>query len=383
MPNQKSLIKSPFPLKNSLSIVALCVSLVACGGTNTTTNGDAGQDAAGESLAQELALAQPVSLTGAGASFPAPLYQNWFVQLNQEVPDLQVNYQSVGSGAGVEQFTQGTIDFGASDVAMTDEEMAKVKGGALTLPVTAGAIVLAYNLPGVEGELKLTRDAYTSIFLGEITNWNDPKIAEANPDLKLPDLPITVVHRADGSGTTAVFTQHLSAVNENWKSKVGSGKTVEWPRTGKFIGSKGNEGITASIQQNQGSIGYVEYGYAKNNDITMATLENKAGQFVAPNEESETATLDSVTLPEDLRAFITDPEGEKSYPIVTYTWMLVNKQYDDPNKARAIEGMIQYALTQGQKSSAELGYIPLPKSVVEKVAAAADQISPDYQIKVE
>ncbi|WP_013323541.1 phosphate ABC transporter substrate-binding protein PstS [Gloeothece verrucosa] len=393
MLNQKNLRTSPRDLINFISILALSISLGACGSANNTADTGQGQGqsgtaeqtpaaAGGDSLAKALALAQPVRLTGAGASFPYPLYSNWFVQLNQEVPDLQVNYQSVGSGAGVEQFIQGTINFGASDVAMKDEEIAKVQRGVLTLPMTAGAIVLAYNIPGVQGELKLSRDTYVGIFLGEITNWNDPKIAKDNPDVKLPDLPITVVHRADGSGTTAVFTQHLSAISDNWKSKIGAGKTVQWPKTGKFIGAKGNEGITASIQQNQGSIGYVEAGYAKNNKLSVASLQNKAGQFVAPTEESEAATLASVTLPENLRAFITDPEGEKSYPIVTYTWMLVYKKYDDPNIAKGIEGMIQYGLTQGQKSSAELGYIPLPQNVVEKVAAAADQISPDFQIKV-
>ncbi|ACK71211.1 phosphate ABC transporter, periplasmic phosphate-binding protein [Gloeothece citriformis PCC 7424] len=394
MSNQKTLIKVPSRVVSSISILALSLNLVACGGAgnNTATNGDAGtgtgteqgtEATGGESLAQKLALAQPVSVTGAGASFPAPLYQNWFVQLNQEVPDLRVDYQSVGSGAGVEQFIQGTVNFAASDVAMTDEEIAKVQRGVLMLPMTAGAIVLAYNIPGVEGELKLSRDVYTNILLGNITNWNDPAIAEANPDLQLPDLPITVVHRADGSGTTGVFTKHLSAISPEWKETIGEGKTVEWPKKGKFIGAKGNEGVTASIQQNQGAIGYVEYGYAKNNNLPMAALENQAGQFIKPTEESEMATLDSVTLPEDLRAFITDPEGDNSYPIVTYTWLLTYKQYDDPQIAKGIEGMIEYGLTTGQESSAELGYIPLPPSVREKVAAAADQISPDYQITVE
>jgi phosphate transport system substrate-binding protein len=292
-----------------------------------------------------------------------------------------VNYQSVGSGAGVEQFTQNTVDFGASDVAMTDEEIAKVKKGVLMLPMTAGSIVLAYNLPGVEG-LKLSRDTYVGIFLGKITKWNDPAIAKDNPDLKLPDKPITVVHRSDGSGTTGVFTKHLSAISPEWKSSIGDGKTVQWPTAGKFIGGKGNEGVTAAIQQNEGAIGYIEYGYAKNNNLTMASLQNKAGQFIAPNDESAAATLAAVELPTDLRAFITDPEGEKSYPIVTYTWILAYKKYDDPQKAIAMEGTIQYGLTKGQQQSAALGYIPLPASVVEKVAKAADQISPDYQIKL-
>jgi phosphate transport system substrate-binding protein len=321
-----------------------------------------------------------VQLNGAGASFPAPLYQNWFVALNQEIPEIQVNYQSVGSGAGVEQFIKGTVDFGASDVAMKDEEIAKVSKGVLMLPMTAGSIVLAYNLPEVQEAIKLSQEAIVGIFMGEITKWNDPKITKENPDLKLPNSPITVVHRSDGSGTTGVFTKNLSAMSPAWEKSIGSGKTVEWPSKGKFIGGKGNEGVTAAIQQNQGSIGYVEYGYAKNNNLTMATLQNKAGKFVEATEESAEATLASVELPANLREFITNPDGENSYPFVTYTWILAYKKYDDPNKAIAMEATIQYNLTKGQEQSAALGYIPLPENVREKVAAAADEISPDYKI---
>jgi phosphate transport system substrate-binding protein len=371
----------------SLCTLAFAVSLTACGGgsnTNTaeTTGETAGTQDTTTTTAEKPPLTGKVSLTGAGATFPAPLYQNWFVQLNQEVPELEVNYQSVGSGAGVEQFTAGTVDFGASDVAMKDEEIAKVSKGVLMLPMTAGSIVLAYNLPGVQG-LKLPRDVYVGIFNGTITKWNDPKIAAANPDLQLRDKPITVVHRSDGSGTTGVFTKHLSSINQDWEATIGSGKSVEWPTSkGKFIGGKGNEGVTAAIQQNEGAIGYVEYGYAKNNNLTMAALENKAGKFVEPTDQAASETLSAVQLPEDLRAFITDPEGENSYPIVTYTWVLAYKTYDDPQKAIAMEAMIQYGLTKGQEQSAALGYVPLPKDVVEKVAATADTISPDYQIKV-
>lgn len=371
---------------SSLSMVTLAVSLGACGGgttdTTTTTTPDSGTETGTETASLDPPLEGNVALTGAGASFPAPLYQNWFVQLNKEVPELQVNYQSVGSGAGVEQFTAGTVDFGASDVAMTDEEMAAISRGTLLLPVTAGSIVIAYNLPGVEG-LKLSREAYVGIFDGSITNWNDPKIAAANEGIELPDQPITVVHRSDGSGTTGVFTKHLSSISQDWETAIGEGKSVEWPTTkGKFIGGKGNEGVTAAIQQNQGAVGYVEYGYAKNNGIPMASLENAAGNYIEPTEDAASRTLDAVTLPENLRAFITDPEGDQSYPIVTYTWILAYETYDDPQKAIAMESMIQYALTEGQEQSAALGYVPLPPSVREKVAAAADVISPDYEIKV-
>ncbi|MEB3174398.1 MAG: phosphate ABC transporter substrate-binding protein PstS [Cyanobacteriota bacterium] len=384
------MIRPQFPtfrLAPTLAALALSLSLAACGGGGEQTGTETGggeQTAGAPSLSANIkeAITAQVALTGAGATFPAPLYQNWFVGLNQEVPNLQVNYQSVGSGAGVEQFTAGTVDFGASDTAMKDEEIAKVAKGVLMLPMTAGSIVFAYNLPGIEG-LKLSQENQVAIFMGEITKWNDPKLVADNPDLKLPDAPITVVHRSDGSGTTGVFTKYLSAVSPKWKESIGDGKSVQWPTAkGKFIGGKGNEGVTANIQQNEGAIGYVEYGYAKNNNLTMATLQNKAGQFVVPDEASAAATLATVELPENLRAFIINPDGEQSYPIVTYTWMLMYKTYDDPMKAKGIEAMVQYGLTTGQQQSAALGYIPLPPNVVEKVAAVADQISPDFQIKV-
>ncbi len=372
-----------------LPALALALSLAACGGggeqasTNTTPGGETTPGAAKEATASspgKLDLGGNVSLTGAGASFPAPLYATWFQGLNQKYPNLQVNYQSVGSGAGVEQFTKGTVDFGASDVGMKDEEIAKVPAdkGVILLPMTAGSIVLAYNLPDVP-ELKLPRAVYTDILLGKIKSWDDAAIAKANPGAKLPKQPITVVHRSDGSGTTGVFTKHLSAISPEWKTKIGDGKTVNWA-TG--IGSKGNEGVTASISQTQGSIGYVEYGYAKQNGLKFAALENKGGKFVVPNDESAAKTLEAVTLPADLRAFITDPEGADSYPIVTYTWILVYKKYPDAAKAKAVEAMIEYGLTEGQKKAVELGYVPLPANVIQKVAAAADVISPDYKIAV-
>ena len=313
-----------------------------------------------------------VSLTGAGASFPAPLYQRWFSEYNKQNPNVRVSYQSVGSGAGVEQFTKGTVDFGASDTAMKKEEIAKVQQGVVLLPMTAGAIVVGYNLPGVESGLQLPRQVYTDIFLGNIKNWNDPRIAKANPNAKLPDQPITVVYRSDGSGTTSVFTQHLSAISPDWKSKVGSGKTVSWP-TG--VGAKGNEGVTAQIQQTQGSISYLEYGYATQQNIPVATLENKSGNFVAPNPESAARTLEAVKLPENLVAFITDPEGEQSYPIVTYTWIIAYDNYQDKNEAQALKNVIDWALTEGQQYSDDLGYIPLPKTVVDRVQQRAEQIT--------
>jgi phosphate transport system substrate-binding protein len=311
-----------------------------------------------------------VSLVGAGASFPAPLYQRWFSEYNKVNPNVQVSYQSVGSGAGVEQFTQQTVDFGASDVAMADEEMAAIAKGVVLLPMTAGSIVLAYNLPGVE-ELKLSRQVYVDILLGKITKWNDPALVALNPDATLPDQDITVIYRSDGSGTTGVFTKHLTAVSQEWADKVGEGKTVQWP---VGIGAKGNEGVTAQIQQTQGAIGYIEYGYAKQQNIPHATIENKAGQYVKASSETASATLAAVELPENLRAFISDPEGENSYPIVSYTWIMAYKQYDDANKSQALKEVLTWALNDGQSLAPELGYIPLPDTVVERVEQAVESI---------
>lgn len=346
-------LTKPTRLAASISVVALTVSLAACGGqqgSDQTASGGGGgsSPAAGNNAgADKLALKQDVQLVGAGASFPAPLYQRWFQDFNQKHPKVQINYQSVGSGAGVEQFTKGTVDFGASDTAMKDDEIAKVGDKGVTLlPMTAGSIVLAYNLPEVTGEVKLPRQVYTDILLGKIKNWNDPAIAKANSGVKLPDQAITVVHRSDGSGTTGVFTKHLSTISPEWKTKVGDGKTVQWP---VGVGAKGNEGVTAQIQQTKGAVGYVEYGYAKNNNLKFAALENKDGKFVVPTDQSASKTLEAVKLPDNLRAFITDPEGAEAYPIVTYTWMLVPKKVSDPEKAKAIEAMVEYGLTDGQK----------------------------------
>ena len=341
-------------------ILAISLGLTACGGSDTN-NASSGEGVAG---------GESVSLTGAGASFPAPIYQRWFSEYNKENSNVQVSYQSVGSGAGVEQFIQQTVDFGASDVAMKDEEIQQVERGVAMLPMTAGSIVLAYNLPDVS-ELRLSREVYTDILLGNITAWNDPAIAQINPDVDLPDSNITVVHRSDGSGTTGVFTKHLAAISPEWSQQVGEGKTVEWP---VGLGAKGNEGVTAQILQTEGSLGYVEYGYAKQQDIPVATLENKSGNYVAPSGQTASDALAAATLPEDLRAFVSDPEGEDSYPIVTYTWLLAYENYDDPQKLEAFKNVVNWSLTEGQSYADELGYIPLPDNVVEKVQAKLDTI---------
>lgn len=305
-------------------------------------------------------------LSGAGATFPAPLYQRWGVEYNKVNPKVQVNYQSVGSGAGVKNFTAGVVDFGASDAAMSDAEIAKVAKGVVMIPATAGEIVFAYNLPGVE-KLNLTREAMAGIYLGKITKWNDPAIAKANPDAKLPNLPIQVAYRSDGSGTTFVFTQHLSAISKDFNDQVGADKSVTFP---VGVGGKGNEGVTALIKQSPGAIGYVEYGYAKGNNLSMASLQNKSGQFIAPNLENGAATLANVQMPENLRVWPVDPAGESDYPIASFTWLLLYKKYDDAAKLKALKDFVTYGLTEGQSFAGELGYIPLPAPVVEKAKAA-------------
>jgi phosphate transport system substrate-binding protein len=305
-------------------------------------------------------------LSGAGATFPAPLYQRWSVEYNKQVPSIQVNYQSVGSGAGVKNFLQGVVDFGASDAAMSDEEMARSPRGAVLVPATAGSVVLAYNLPGVT-ELKLSRAALAGIFLGTIKKWNDPAIAAANPGLTLPATPINVAYRSDGSGTTYVFTQHLAAISPEFDDQVGFDKSVTFP---VGIGGKGNEGVTALIKQTPGTIGYVEYGFAEQNKIPMAAIENKSGNFVAPTAASGAAALASVELPENLRAWPVDTAAPDGYPISSFTWLLLYKKYDDPAKLKALKDFVTYALTEGQTLATSLGYIPLPEPVVAKANAA-------------
>ncbi|MCP3789953.1 MULTISPECIES: phosphate ABC transporter substrate-binding protein PstS [Pseudomonas] len=318
--------------------------------------------------------AENIRLTGSGASFPAPIYLTWFKDFSKKSDGVTVDYQSKGSGAGVQDFLNRTVDFAASDSAMSEADMAKVGDGVQLLPMTAGEIVLAYNLPGNPKGLKLPREVYSNIFLGNITRWNDPQIAAANPELKLPDTPITVVVRADSSGTTAVFTKHLSAINADFKQKLGEGNTVNWPATDKFIKSPKNDGVTATVRQTPGAIGYIEYGFAKLAKVDFAQLQNKAGQYVVPNAESGAEALAAVNMPENLVAWLPDPDGAKSYPITSYTWMIFRKDNGNPAKAKAMRDMVEYSLTEGQKIADSMGYIPLPPSVVEQVRKASANI---------
>ena len=325
-------------------------------------------------LAGPVTAQDSLRLTGSGATFPFPLYSAWFKSFSSKQKSVTVDYQGKGSGAGVRDFVNRTVDFAASDAAMTDEEISKVPGGVQLLPMTGGEIVVGYNLPGNPKGLKLPRDVYTAIFLGKITKWSDPKLKAANPGVSLPDTDITVVRRADSSGTTFVFTSHLSAISEEWKKGPGAGTTVNWPKSDKFVASPKNDGVSATIKQTPGAIGYLEYAFAKFAKMETAQPQNKAGQFVGPGGEGGVVALASAQLPADLRAWVSDPEGAKAYPITTYTWMLFYKENKDPKKAAALRELVDYCLNEGQKVSAQMGYIPLPANVVAAVKKASGSI---------
>lgn len=322
-------------------------------------------------LAITLSVALPamaqLTINGAGATFPYVLYSKWF-EVYKNKTGIQFNYQSIGSGGGIKQITEGTVDFGASDGPMSDQQLAdaKTKQGSdiLHIPMTMGAVVLTYNVPGVNTQLKLKPSVIPDIFLGIIKKWNDPRIAESNPGVSLPDKSIIVVHRSDGSGTTAIFTDYLCKVSDYWKGKAGKGTSVTWEKG--TIGAKGNEGVSGQVKQNEGAIGYVELAYAVQNNLQYAQVQNKAGQFVTPTLESVTMAADGAlkTIPEDLRASITDPD-KSGYPIAGMTWLLVYKDQKDQTKGKAIVDFLQWAMKDGQAYCKDLHYAPLPKKVVD------------------
>lgn len=319
-----------------------------------------------------------VLLQGAGATFPSVLYQKWFAAYQREHPATVISYDPVGSGEGIRRFIgrevkdEEKVDFGASDAAMRDEDMAKVSAGTFLLPVTAGAVALAYNLPGFEGDLKLSRQAYAAIFLGQVKRWDDPRIARTNPGVKLPRLTITTVVRQDGSGTTFAFTKHLDAISDTWRSQHGPATLINWP--GNAMRASGNEGVAGRIKQSIGSIGYVNYDSARKAGLKVAVLENREGRFVAPTEKSCTSALAAAELPENLRAYVPDPAGPDSYPIVTLTWILLYQNYPDASKAKALHELFRWCLTDGQKYAPELGYVSLPASIAMRSLARLDAV---------
>ena len=321
-------------------------------------------------------LAMPVlgqtTLNGAGATFPNPIYSKWFSEYHKIHSDVQINYQSIGSGAGIRQVTSGTVDFGASDMPMTDKQLQEAKAKILNIPTVLGADVPAYNIPGVTAEVKFTPEALAGIFLGKISKWNDKAITSANPGVNFPDQNIIVVHRSDGSGTTFIWTDYLSKVSPEWKSQVGSDTSVKWP---VGLGQKGNEGVAGSLRQMAGSIGYVELIYAVQNKIPYGSVRNSAGQFVKASLDSVTAAAASAPkMPADFRVSITNAPGKDAYPISSFTWLLIPAQSKDAAKGRMLADFLNWMVSDGQKMTSTLSYAPLPENVAAKVKETIKQV---------
>jgi phosphate transport system substrate-binding protein len=327
-----------------------------------------------------LALAVPVvaqtTLNGAGATFPYPIYSKWFSDYHKAHSDIQINYQSIGSGGGIRQLTAATVDFGASDGPMSDQQLAEAQKAlhtnVLHIPTVLGAVVPAYNVPGVSGDVKFTPEALAGIFLGKITSWRDKAITDANPEVKFPDEPIVVAHRSDGSGTTFIFTDYLSKVSGEWQSQVGKGTSVKWP---VGLGGKGNEGVAGMIRQMKGAIGYVELIYAVQNNIPYGVVKNASGNFVKASLDSVTAAAASMkNMPADFRVSITNAPGKDSYPISSFTWLLVPVQSKDGAKGKILNDFLNWMVDEGQKETAQLTYAPLPENVAQKVKSAIKQV---------
>ena len=309
-----------------------------------------------------------VSLHGAGATLPYPLYSKWTAEYHQLNPNITINYQSIGSGGGVRQLIARTVDFGATDVPVLEAEARNVPPGALVhIPTAIGSVVVSYKLTGLKVPLKLTPEALAGIFLGEVTRWNAPELAAVNPGIALPDLPIAVVHRSDGSGTSAIFSEFLAAVSPAWRERVGSGKNVRWP-TG--MGAKGNEGVTGQLQSREGAIGYTELAYATQNGLPRAELKNRAGRFVGPSPEAATAAAEGVELSSSLYGSLAGAPSEQAYPLAAYTYLIVYKDAIDPKKGEALARFLWWALHDGQRFTRSLDYSPLPERVVRQAEAA-------------
>ena len=323
-----------------------------------------------------LAAIGQTTLNGAGATFPNPMYSKWFSEYHKLHGDIQINYQPIGSGGGIRGVTEATVDFGASDMPMTDEQLkaaeAKLKTKILNIPTVLGAVVPAYNIPGVNGEVKFTPEMLAGIYLGTITKWNDPAITKVNPDLKFPDKDIVVVHRSDGSGTTFIWTDYLSKVSSDWKSRVGADTSVKWP---KGLGGPKNDGVASDIRQLPGAIGYVELIYAVQNKIPYGSVQNSAGVFLKASLESVTAAAASAPkMPADFRVSITNPPGKDAYPISSFTWLLVPQQSKDAAKGKILADFLNWMVSDGQTMTSALSYAPLPVNVAAKVKETIKQV---------
>jgi phosphate transport system substrate-binding protein len=348
-------------LKSSLTSIALGVVLVALGLSASVPSHAAAP------------APSPLLLNATGATFPFPIYSKWFTEYNRAHPDVQINYNSLGSGAGIRQLQAGTVDFGASDAPMSDQQLKDTKFRVLHFPTVLGAVVPSYNIEGVTGELNFTGEVLADIFLGKITKWNDPALASLNPGMKLPDTDIVVVHRSDGSGTSYVWTDYLSKVSKDWESKVGKSTSVNWP---VGLGGKGNEGVSGLIKQQPGSIGYVELIYALQNHLPYGRVKNAAGVFVKADLAGVTAAAagESKRMPTDFRVSITNASGKAAYPICSFTYLLIPAKIDDPTKKKAIKDFLQWMLTTGQNDAEGLSYAKLPKDVVARELKAIAQV---------
>ena len=351
----------------ALKVTALMLLAVACAKENASNSNTASSTAK---------TSGSVDLTGAGATFPYPIYSKWFSDYAAQ-KGVKINYQSIGSGGGIRQLSEETVDFGASDSPMSDDEMSKAKGGpVLHIPTVLGADVVTYNVPGVTAPLKLTPEVIAGIFSGNIKKWNDTRIASLNSGVTLPSSDILVVHRSDGSGTTYIFTDYLSTAVPSWKASIGKGKEVKWP---VGIGAKGNEGVAGQVKQTPGAIGYVELAYAKQNNLPIAAVRNQAGQFVVASVAGVTAAAAGVakSLPEntDYRLSIVNAPGADSYPISSFTWLLVYKQQKDAAKGQKLVDFLNWALTEGEQSASSLDYAPLPTDMAAKVKARVATVS--------
>jgi phosphate transport system substrate-binding protein len=322
-------------------------------------------------MVTSFAFADAVLINGAGATFPYPIYSKWFDEYGKVNQGVMFNYQSIGSGGGIKQITAKTVDFGASDGPMTMDQLTAAPGRIYHIPTVMGAVVVAYNLDGVAKGLKLSGDVLADIYLGKITQWNDPRITEQNAGVKLPVSSIVVVHRSDGSGTSFIFTDYLSSVSGEWKGKVGKSTSVNWPIG---LGGKGNEGVAGMLKQTPGSIGYVELAYAKQNDLPYAFMKNQSGAYIEPTLASTSKAADGATIPTDFRVSVVNSPNPEAYPIASFTWLLIYKQMDDRVKGKAIVDFIKWAITDGQKYAEDLDYAPLPANVVEMIQKKLDQV---------
>jgi phosphate transport system substrate-binding protein len=346
--------------------------LVLAAGLSFACNKPAGGENKAGSPAPIPSQAGPISLNGAGATFPYPLYSKWIAEYNKQFPNIQINYQSIGSGGGIRQIIAGTVDFGATDAPMKADEAKQAPGKLLHIPATIGGVVISYNVPELTQSLKLASDVLADIYLGKIKRWNDPRIAADNATAKLPAKEISVVYRTDGSGTTAVYTDYLAAVSPEWKDKVGAGKSVKWP---VGLGAKGNEGVTGQVKTTPYTIGYMERAYATQNKLPMAELKNKAGKFIAPTTAAMSAAAEGVEMPAELHVSLVDSAAEAAYPISGYTYLLVYADAKDPTKGEAIAKYLWWALHDGQKFAETLDYAPLPAKVVTQVEARLKELS--------